>query len=344
MQKSIWPLAFLPYLHWFGSLVDGATVLTSPASPIRMLQPQNLNSSNGLPAGLIVIDKERGPELPVVDLFYIGLLIISLYLAPEDFYGFIPPQAWSFRGMVLGVSVSESQGKIVQRSFVELGIYFIFSLMKNENDFRSGVFEIQYGGISVCDIVIFITGSSGLEIQPSFAHVTRLAPPPSPIAYNTSSSSRLVASALGGLEGLEVYVTPIEPFLPLDQLDLLISLLDMLVTVAQPPEDERVQRYTENTVSGVKTSISPVIDARPPSVMTYEQLIFAAQATSKTITEESVSWARAALRIQLSLFKVYVGEITMVPSNSSAPTSLLMEGNVNASTGTATARRKRLVA
>lgn len=73
MQNYIWLLAFLPYLHWFGSLVDGATVLTSPASPIRILQPQNLNSSNGLPAGLIVIDKERGPELPAVDVFDMGL-------------------------------------------------------------------------------------------------------------------------------------------------------------------------------------------------------------------------------------------------------------------------------
>ena len=86
MQQSIWPLAFLPYLLWFGSPVDGATVLTSPASPVRMLQPQNLkmNSPNGLPSGLIVIDKERGAELPAVDVFGMGIVIIELYLAPED--------------------------------------------------------------------------------------------------------------------------------------------------------------------------------------------------------------------------------------------------------------------
>ena len=118
----------------------------------------------------------------------------------------------------------------------------------------------------------------------------------------------------------------------------------MLVTVAEPPEDERVQSYTENTVSGVKTSISPLIDARPPNVMTYEQLIYSARVTSRAITDESQRWALAATRIKVSLHSVYVEEITMVPSNSSAPTSLLIEGNGNASTGPATARRKRLIA
>lgn len=261
-------------------------------------------------------------------------LIIDYYLAPEDFFGFIPPQAWSFLGLVLGVSVNERQGNIVQRSFVILGIYFIFLLMKNENDFRSGVFEIQYLGISVCDIIIFTSGSSGLETQPSFAHVTQLAPPSSPIAYNTNSSSQLVPSALGAPEGLEVLVTRIEPFRPLDQLDLLISLVDMSVTAAQPPKDERVQTYTENTVSGVKTSISPVVDARPPNVMTYEQLISAATAAYWSITNNTEGVFLAALRIQLFLHSVYVGEITMVPSNSSTPTT----------TGNATARKKRLIA
>ena len=108
MQKSIWLLAFLPYLHWFGSLVDGATVLTSPASPIRILQPQILNNSNGLPSGLRVIDKARGPELPAVNVFEMSLLLIDLYLAPEDFYAFVPPQAWSLFGIALGVSVHPS--------------------------------------------------------------------------------------------------------------------------------------------------------------------------------------------------------------------------------------------
>ena len=328
--------------------MDSATVLTSPASsPIRMLQPPlYLNISNGLPSGLLVIDKERGSvELPAVDLFEVGLLIISYHLAPEDFYEYIPSQAWTFSGMVLGVSVKEWQAGTVQRSLVELGIYFIFLLMKNEHDFRSGDSEIRYGEQNVCDIVIFPAGSSGLKKthQPSLAHVTQLAPP-SPIAYNTNNSSQFVASASGLSAELKVYVTPIEPSRPLDRLDLLISLLDTLVTVAQSPAGDRVQSHTENTVSGVKTSISPAIGARPPFVMTYKQLIYAAQVTSYSISDESEGWARNALRIQLFLSGVYIGEMTMVPSNSSAPTSLLIEGNVNASTGTTTARKKRLIA
>ncbi len=314
MQKSIWLLAFLPCLHWFGSLVDGAAVLTSPTSPIRILQPQNLNISNG------VVDKERGPELPAVDVFEMGLFVVDYYLAPEDFWKKIPSQAWSQLGIILGISAKKRPGEMVGRGFVIFGIYFIFLLMKYENDFRSGVFEIQYAGFFVCDIFIFTAGSSGLKTQPSFAHVTQLAPPPSPIAYNTNSSSQLVASALGAVKGLKVLIAPIDPPRPLDQLDLLISLLDMLVTVAQPPGDERVQSHIENTVSGVTTSISPVIDARPPNVMTYEQLISAVMNTAITIRDER--WALSALRIQLYRYSVYLGEITMVPSNSSPPTSL----------------------
>ena len=159
--------------------------------------------------------------------------------------------------------------------------------------------------------------------------MTQLARPPPPIAYDTNSSSRSFASALGDPEGLEVLITQIEPFRPLDQLDLLVSLLDMLVTVAQPPEDDCVQSYSENTVSCVKTSLSPVIDARPPNAMTYKQLISAARVTFSSITDESERWALAALSIQLYLHSVYVGETTMVPSNSS---------------GTATARKKRSIA
>ena len=341
MQKSIGLLAFLPYLHWFGSLVDGATELTSPASPIRMLQPQNLNSCNGLPGGLIVINKERGAELPAVDLFETGIVIIDAYLAPEDWNGFIPLQAWTLHGIVLGVSLNERQGNVVQRSFVISGIYFIFSLMKSENDFRSGVFEIQYCGDSVYDIVIFTTGSSGLNTLLSFAHVTQLAPPPSPIAHNTNSSSQLVASALGSTDGLSITIYSIEPFQPLDELDLLISLLDTLVTIAEPPEDERVQNHT-NTVFGVKTSISPVIDARPPGVMTYDQLLWVVSTTTDSIIhvkEFGPWWIRGAQRMEVFIFSDYVGEITIVPVNSSAPTS-----SRNPGTGTATARKKRFIA
>lgn len=237
MQKSISLLAFLPYLHWFGLPVDGATVLTSPASPIRMLPSRILNDSNGLPNGLSVVVKERGDELPAVDVFRTGLVIIDLYLAREDFYGFIPPRAWSFAGMVLGVSVGERWrwGTTVQRGFVIEGIYFILLLMKNQYDFRSSVFEIQYLGNPVCDIAIFTTGSSGLKTQPSFAHVTPLDPPPPPAAYNINSSSQLVASPLGVPLGLFVFISRIEPFQPLDQLNQLLSLVDMLVTIAQPP-------------------------------------------------------------------------------------------------------------
>ncbi len=318
MQKPIWLLAFLPYLHWFGSLVDGASVLTSPTSPIRILQPQILNISNGILTGIGFLDKERGPELPAVDVFEMGLFVVDYYLAPEEFWELIPSQAWSQLGIILGMSAKGRPGDMVPRGFVIFGIYFIFLLMKYENDFRSGVFEIQYAGYFVCDIVIFTAGSSGLKTLPSFAHVTQLAPPPSPI--NTNSSSQLVASALGAGKGLKVLIAPIDPPRPLDRLDLLISILGMVVTVAQPPGDERVQSHIENTVSGVTTSISPVIDARPPNIMTYEQLISAARETSIAIRVNR--WALSALRIQLYRYSVYLGELTMVPSNSSAPTSL----------------------
>lgn len=140
---------------------------------------------------------------------------------------------------------------------------------------------------------------------------------------------------------------PIEPFRPLDQLHLLISLLDALVTIAEPPEDERVQSHTENTVFGVKTSISPVIDARPPNVMTYDQLIWAVGATAwsiRHVKDLGPWWLLGATRIELFIFSVYVGEITMVPANSSAPTSLRTGVDGNAFTGTAIARKKRWIA
>lgn len=338
-------MAFLPSLHWL--LVDGATVLTSPASPVRVLQPQYLKNSNGLPSGLIVVDKERGPVLPSVDVLSMGIVIIDSYLADEDFFGFIPPQAWAWKDMVLGVTVNEHQTTkgIVQRAFVELGIYFIFLLMKNEKDFRSGVFEIQYAGWSVCDIILFSTGAHGLKTQFNFAQTTQLTPPPSPIAGNTTNSLKFLANTLGDISALKVYISPFEAFQPLDRLDMLIGVLDMLVTVAQPPDDQRVQSHTENTVSGVRTSINPVMHLILPNVMTYEQLIFAASVVLDCVTDpRSEKWCSNAIRLQLQLHDHYVGDITMVPSNSSAATSLLRGGNIDGSTGTATSRKKRSIA
>ena len=339
MQKSIWPLAFLHYLHWFGSLVNGAAVLTSPSS---ILQPQPLNQSNAIiPGGLSIVFKERGPELPAVKLFQAGLVVIAHHLGPEDYSGFITTRAWSLSSIILGVSADQHQRGKVQRRFVILGIYFLFLLMKNANDFRSGVFEIRYVNISVCDLVIFPAGSSGLKNQPSFAHMTQLATPPLSIVNNTNSSPEVVASALGNPH-MTIKITQIKPFRPLDQLGMMIGLVDMVVAAAKFPKDERVQTNTESTVpfSGVKTSIIPSVDVRPPYALTYENVLHVATGISHSVTYGDTR-ALAATRAQLYLDSVYSGEITLEPSNSSTPTSPLIEANAEASADTATAKEKR---
>ena len=70
MQKSIWLLAFLPCLLWLRSLVNGATVLTSTSDLTRIAQPPRLNVSSGIPAGISVIDKERGAKIPETELLF----------------------------------------------------------------------------------------------------------------------------------------------------------------------------------------------------------------------------------------------------------------------------------
>ena len=338
MQRSIWLLAFLPCLPWFGSLVDGAAVLSIPSNTTRIVQPLRLNDINGLPVGLSVIDKERGAELPGAQLFEAGIWLMANFLAPYDFFGYIQSQAWSTGDIILGMSVDEQQG-VAQRGFLMYGFYLIFLLMKQEKDFRAGVFEIQYGGTTVCDLVILPIASSGMKLAPSFAHVTQLKPPPSPIADGTNSSLQIVAVEPGAL----LKVTPMMPFLihPMDELGLLISVVDMLVTAAQPPANEPIRENIESIVpfSGVNISLS-LAPNKTPKALTYDFLIWALSGMS----DSALYYGGQALRGQMYFLGVYLGEITMIPSNSVPTTSPLIEAIVNASTSTATARKKRSTA
>lgn len=334
----MWLLACLPSLHWFGSLVNGAVVLTSPSNLTHLLHPSPLE--RGPHAGLSVIDKERGPELPARWLFQSGIVLMANTLAPEDFEGFMPPQAWSILGFILGVNVDEAtqtKYRVVQRGIVLNALYFIFLLMKQENNFRSGIFEIQYLGISVCDIVIFSETSSGLHLAPGFPPITQLHLPPSSIADKSKGFSQLELPDLGML----LNVTVIMPFLvhQLDKLGQLINIVDMLFTLAKNPANETVHENIESTVpsSGVKFSLNLTQDD-VPKPLTYDDLIWAVSGMSGG--SEVFDVPGQALRGQMYLDKVYQGELTMLPSTSSPSTSPLIEASGNTSTGTATARKR----
>ena len=337
MKKSMWLWAFLPYLHCFGSLVDGAVVLTSPSNLTHLVQPSRLNG--GPHSGLSVIDKERGPVLPALELFQTGITLMAVFLAPEDFAGFIPSQAWSLGTLILGVTLDEDQGKVVQRAIVLNALYFIFLLMKQEKDFRSGVFEIQFLGVSACDIVIFSTASSGLHLAPGFAHVTQLHLPPSSIANDTKSSSQLERPD----RGMDLKTTIIRPYLifGMDKLGQLINIVDMLLTIAQPPANESVHQNTQSAVpsSGSKISLNLTQDDVPKS-LTYTDLIWAVSGMSAG--SDALGFPGQAVRGQMYLDDVYQGEITLVPSTLS--TSPLMAASVNASSDTATARKRWSIA
>ena len=332
----MWLWAFFPCLNWFESLADGAVVLTSPSNLTHFVQPSRLNG--GPHPGLSVIDKERGPVLPAVELFQTGILLIVQSLAPEEFYGFIPSQSWVLGDFILGVTVNEQQHRgVVQRAMVINALYLIFLLMKQEKSFRSGVFEIQYFDTSACDIVIFSAASSGLHLAPNFTHVTQLHPPSSPIADNTTSSSLQILPDLS----LWMRTSIIMPFLihPMDTLGELIDIVDMLLTIAQPPASEYVHKNTESIVpsSGVKMSLNLTQDD-VPKFLTYNDLIWAMWAMSAG--SEGFGFPGQAIRGQIYLNDVYEGEITMVPSTSSLSTSPLIAASVNASSGTATARKR----
>ena len=339
MQKSSCLLAILPYLHWFGSLVNGATVLTTPSKLTPIPEPPRLIGSK-FPGTFSVIDKERGVEVPAAQLFKAGISLMGDILAPEDFNRYIPSQAWSLGDIILGISVYERWG-VVPQSYPLLGFYFIFLLMKQEKDFRSGVFEVQWAQQPICDLIILPTRTSGLHLAPNFTQVTQLGPPPSPIAGKTNIYSKLVIPDTP----LALNVTIIEPYLvrPMDELGELINFVDMLVTVAEPPANKSVQKNIESIVpySGVKISLSLTHDdPHAPEPFTYDSLIWAVRAMSYS-GDDSIPKGQAFRgQIQYGPEGVVVGEITVVPSNSAPSTSPLIEAAVNASTDTATARKR----
>ena len=330
MQKSSCLLAILPYLHWFGSLVNGATVLTTPSNLTPILEPPRLIGSR-FPSSFNVIDKERGVEVPAAQLFKAGISLMGDVLAPEDFDRNIPSQAWSLGDIILGISVYERWG-VVSQYYLLYGLYFIFLLMKQEKDFRSGVFEVQWAQQAICDLIILPTKTSGLHLAPNFTHVTQLDPPPSPIADNINSYSELVIPDLP----LLLNVTVIEPYLvrPMDELGELINFVDMLVTVAEPPANKSVQKNTESIVpySGVKISLNLTHDdPHATEPFTYDSLIWAVGGMSRSADDFVPKGQAFRGQMVYGPEDVVIGEITVVPSNSAA---------VNASTDTATARKR----
>lgn len=223
-----------------------------------------------------------------------------------------------FFGVILvGVSVDNRPGNKVRRAVVIRGIYPIFLSMKNKNNFRSDFFNIQCRGESTCDIFIFPARSSRLMNRPRFANVTQLTPPTLPTAKYTNSSSQLIAHVSREPAPLNVFVCPLKPQQPLDRLDILISLLDLLVTVAEPPKDERVQNQHREYRAGVQRNDLHYSRARRQAalyVLTYARLIYAAWWASVETFDPSASWLPAALRIVVYLDWVLVGKITMAPS------------------------------
>ena len=338
MQKSMWLLAFLPYLHSFFSLVDGAVMLTSPSNLTPLVQPSRLNS--GIMSNINVVVKERGPELPAVAALNIGNLVIGSPLAQGDIHGSIPTQAWSLDSLTLGVSIDEKLGGEVTREYAENGIYSVFLLMMQEKDFRSGIFEIQTrSGDPLCNITLSSSGSSALHSAPEFAHVTQLHPPPSLIADNKNSSSQLDAPGQ-----MRFYIDVLEPYLlrPMDELEILINFMDMLITLARSPFEARVNQDTESIVPsyGVKLSLYLTQDD-PPSTITYGNLLRCVRFLSRwTQDPEGAPFKGQALSMILVLGDVYQGNVTLVPSDSTLPTGTLIEASGNVSTGTATARKR----
>ena len=328
----MWLLAFLPYLHWFGPLVDGAVVLTTPSN-LAPPRPPRLNNAD-LPS-IHVIDKERGAEVQAADLFSTGIALMS-GLAQQDFTGNIPSQAWSMGDLILGVSVYE-RWKEVPRYYLLYGFYFIFLLMKQEKDFRSGVFEVIYLNKPICDLIILPTKISGSHLAITFTNVTQLDPPPSPIAGSTNSYSELVIFNTP----LSLNVTMIEPHLvqPMDEVDELINFVDMLVTIAEPPTNATVEKNIVSNVpySSVKISLN-LTHADTPDPFTYDLLIWAVSAMSRSGTGFLFKGQATRGQILFGDDATNIGELTVVPSNSTPSTSPLIEAAVNADTATA---RKR---
>ena len=283
MQKSTWLLIFLPYLHWFGSLVHGAAV--------SMSNSQRLNDD---PWPLItIVTKERGAVLSAIRVFEACIETIALDLGRENFVGFISEGTWSHITLLLGVTLGEGMPDKVQRAFVIVEIYKMLLKMKMENDFRSGIFRVMYLQVlPACDLYIRLRpiGSLGFKNESSVAGVTLLAPSPSFIAYDTNSSAQVVASASGVSSRPAIHVLPRRPTQRLDRLGMLISLVDMLVTAAKASKDDPVARHT-NTVpsSGVTTTIDSLPDAWEPPYFTYEDFFDAALSVTRFIIDPAVS-------------------------------------------------------
>ena len=337
MQQSTWLLIFLPYLHWFASLVHGATV--SISSP-------RLNNTDDPERFITVVTKERGAVLSAIRVFEACIETIALDLGRDNFAGSMSEKTWSHVTLLLGVSLGEGMPDDVQRAFVVVGLYRMLLKMKMENDFRSGVFRVMYlEVIPACDIYIRPIASLGFNTKSSVAGVTQLAPSPSFIAYDTNSSAQVVANASGVSSRPAIHILQRRPIQRLDRLGMLISLVDMLVTAAKPWKGESVTSHT-NAVpsSGVTTTIDSLPDAWEPPYFTYEDFFDSALAITRFIIHPSVSWMPAAFDAIVWRSAFDIGKITMVRAGSSASSTPLTIANVSGSRGAATARKKRSMA
>ena len=109
MQKYTWLLVFLPYLHWFGSLVHGAAVSNSPPRLNNTDDPWNF---------ITIVPKQRGAVLSAIRLSEACIEAIALDLGRDNYAGFMVEKMWSHITILLSVSLREGMPDQVQQAFV----------------------------------------------------------------------------------------------------------------------------------------------------------------------------------------------------------------------------------
>ena len=330
MQSCLWSLMLL-FSVSFGSLVNGAAVLSNPS----ILQLINSTTQIDIPTDFRVILEETpiGPPVGAAFCLDLAIRIVGDYLALEEFTETIQAQGWSNSKVVISISTKWIPGYKIERRFVIWGIYEALKQFEDQNNFRSAIFTLSWRGNPVGNLAIYPEGLSGTNTSFNSPAPTKLEPSPLTIRGGSNQSVSLNLRNPEDRE-LKLRVELLEPRLPLDLHSTLLTVLAALCDAAQWPKNKVVPgRYTVRA----EPSRTQIIIG-PAKILNYRWLIKALT----MIPQELPSWITLySCWVEIRLGNLYLGLMNILPTGRmlQAPNALI-ETSVNVSIGSASARRR----
>ena len=322
MYSASWKSILLSSL-WLDLFLTDAAALSIPSVPTNLLHSQNLI---GMPPEefSIVIEPVRGPIVSEpLKCIEAGIQVVGQALALEDFTGRIPAQSWAVSNVVIAVATALAPGSTIERRFVIWGIYQALMQLTAARDFRTAVFTLKWRGNIDGSLALYPKGLSTVNVQSNlWSRLAKLDSSVSTIGKAANSSALSTTSALEAGD-ITIRIHHKMPIKPLVAQDLLMSLIVILMGVAEPPAEQilRSSLMITNPHNSMIILVSGPNRKPPSSAQPYLRIDAVIKAVTQIPAVLSLTQSYDCFKADILLDLVIVGQIivSLTPSRIVLP-------------------------